>query len=111
MSESNVAALLLSAALIVCVVGMACLALAMDTHWTQVRSGRPLSKAGVWRLRGLGALGLTASLVLCLAVDHASMAALVWVMALGASALLVALALTWRPTWLRVFAWVGGRPG
>jgi len=110
LEEANVAALLLSGALIVCVAGMACLALAMEGHWAQVRSGHPLSAAGVWRLRGLGALGLGVSLLLCLAVDHASMAVLVWVMTLGASALTVALTLTWRPSWLGVLAWVGGRP-
>lgn len=108
MSEANVAALLLTAALVACVLGMGWLALAMEVHWAQVRSG-PLSGSGVWRLRVCGALGLGAALLLCLAVDHASMAALVWVMALGASALLVALALSWRPRWLGVLAWVGGR--
>ena len=110
MLDANMTALLVSAALLACVAGMAWLALAMDVHWAQVRAGH-LSKGGLWRLRVLGALGLGAALALCLAVDHASMAVLVWVMALGASALSVALALTWRPRWLRAFAWVVGRQG
>ncbi len=110
MLDANMTALWLSAALLACVAGMAWLALAMDVHWAQVRSGT-LSKGGLWRLRVLGALGLGVALALCLAVDHASMAVLVWVMTLGASALLVALALTWRPRWLRALAWVGGRQG
>lgn len=111
MSEANVSALLLTAALLVCVFGMASLALAMEVHWAQVRAKAPLSRAGAWRLRVCGALGLGSALLLCLAVDHASMAALVWVMTLGASALLVAFALSWRPRWLSVLAWVGGRRG
>lgn len=110
MPDANSTALLLSAALLVCVVGMASLALAMDVHWAQVRSGK-LTRGGLWRLRMLGALGLGAALVLCLAVDHASMAVLVWVMTLGASALVVGLALTWRPRWLLAIAWVGGQQG
>lgn len=111
MPEANVTALLLSAAMLTCVAGMAWLALAMDVHWAQVRSGGTLSTGGVWRLRVFGALGLGAGLALCLAADHASMAVLVWVMTLGASALMVALALTWRPGWLRALAWVGGGQG
>lgn len=107
MPEINLTAMLLSAALLVCVAGMAWLALAMEVHWAQVRSVASLSNGGVWRLRVLGAVALGAGLLLCLAVDHASMAALVWVMALGLAALLVAFTLTWRPHWLRVFAWVG----
>lgn len=111
MPEANVAALLLTAALLVCVAGMAWLALAMEVHWEQVRADASLSRGGVWRLRAFGALALGAGLLLCLAVDHASMAALVWVMALGVAALMVALTLTWRPHWLGVFAWVGGSGG
>ena len=99
-------AMLLMAALLTCLVGMGWLALAMQTHWAQVRGGHP-SRAGVLRLRILGALALATSLVLCLLADHASMAALVWVMALAGAALTVALTLTWRPRWLRVLAWVG----
>ena len=58
-------------------------------------------------LRLLGTVGLGASLALCLAVDHASMAALVWVMGLAASALAVAFTLTWRPRWLAaLMPWV-----
>ena len=99
-------AVLLVAALLTCLVGMGWLALAMEAHWLQVRGGHP-SRAGVLRLRILGALALAASLVLCLAADHASMALLVWVMALAGAALAVALTLTWRPRWLRLLAWAG----
>jgi len=99
--------LLLAAALLACTAGMGWLALAMPGHWAQVRPGEA-SGAQVRRLRMLGALGLAAGLGLCLAADHASMAALVWVMALAASALAVAFTLTWRPRWLRALAWVAG---
>ena len=54
----------------------------------------------IWRLFIM--LAIAGSLGLCLAVDHASMAALVWVMALAAAALVVAMALSWRPHWLRL---------
>jgi hypothetical protein len=60
-------------------------------------------------MRCLGALALLASLLLCLRVDHASMAALVWVMGLVAAALLVAFTLSWKPRLLR--ALVFKRPG
>ncbi|MFZ5507581.1 MAG: DUF3325 family protein [Pseudomonadota bacterium] len=99
--------LLLAAALLCSVLGFAWLALAMDVHWAQARGAQP-APTGVPRvLRALGAAALAASLVLCLRADHASMAALVWVMALAAGALLVALALAWRPRWLApLVAWV-----
>lgn len=108
MSDANVSALMLTAAWLVCAVGMACLALAMEVHWAQVRSGHALSRSGAWRLRACGAAGLVVSLMLCLAADHPSMAVLVWVMTLGASALMVAFTLSWRPRWLTPLAVVAG---
>lgn len=100
-------ALILAAAVVACVAGMGWLALAMETHWAQIRT-HAMAPAAVARLRVLGGLGLGGSLALCLWVDHASMAALVWVMVLAASALAVAFTLTWRPGWLRLLAWAGG---
>lgn len=98
-------ALTLAGAVLVCVLGMGWLALAIDTHWRQVR-GREveLTARAVTVLRLLGAGALLASVLLCLRVDHASMASLVWVMTLAASALLVAFTLAWRPRWLAVLA-------
>lgn len=99
-------AVILAAALAASVLGMAWLALAMETHWEQVRGTAPCPPArcapcACWAPR------MGASLALCLAVDHASMAALVWVMGLAASALAVAFALSWRPRWLAVLMpWV-----
>ncbi len=98
-------ALCIAAALLACLAGMGWLALAMETHWAQVRDG-VASRAQVVRLRVLGVAGLVGGLALCLAADHPSMAALVWVMALAGAALAVAMVLTWRPRWMRALAWV-----
>jgi hypothetical protein len=85
-------------------VGFAWLALAMDSHWSQVRgtAHAPSTKA----LRVLGALALAASLAVCLAADHPSMAALVWIMTLTSGALAVTFTLSWRPRLLApLVAW------
>jgi UDP-N-acetylmuramyl pentapeptide phosphotransferase/UDP-N-acetylglucosamine-1-phosphate transferase len=92
-------------ATILCVCGMAWLALAMDTHWRQVRSGVPAAHT-VRILRLMGATALFTSLLFCLQVDHATMASLVWVMLLGISALSVAVILSWQPRLLvPLIAW------
>lgn len=95
--------LLLLAAIILCVSGMAWLALAMDVHWKQVNS-KSIPTQAVRQLRILGYSALFCSLVCCLVVDHATMASLVWIMLLAGSALTIAFTLSWRPHWLRVFA-------
>jgi len=78
-----------------CVAGFGWLALAMETHWQQVRGGQP--PAAQRLLRGLGAVALLLSLAACLRADHATMAVLVWVMTLAAAALTVTFSLSWRP--------------
>jgi len=102
-------ALLLFAAFVCCVIGLAWLALAMEPHWRQVRGGQPLAASTIRVLRVLGSLGLAASLLLCFVADHPSMAALVWIMALAASALLVAFTFTWRPRTFAPLVWFVGR--
>lgn len=97
-------ALILSAALIANVVGMGWFALSMDVHWHQVHGSVPRRHRTTRPLRVAGAFALLASLGLCLAVDHASMASLIWVMSLTAAALIVAFTLTWRARWLRLLA-------
>lgn len=97
-------AALLLAALTACVIGLAWLALAMDVHWRQAFGEPAPPRGAVLALRMLGALVLLGSLLLCLAVDHATMASLVWVMALAAAALAVAFTLAWRPRLLRLLA-------
>lgn len=96
-------ALWLLAAAATTLVGMAWLALAMEVHWDQVMR-RPASEVPATRgsLRGLGALALALSLWACLMADRPSMAALVWVMLLAASALTVAWVLARRPRLLAV---------
>lgn len=102
-------ALLLALALGSSLLGMGWLALSLDSHWEQVRGpGATAPRRTVVALRWLGAAALAASLGLCLAVDHASMASLVWVMTLAGAALAVAFALAWRARWLRpLVAWAG----
>ena len=106
-------ALLLWTALAADVAGLGWLALAMDVHWQQVcGSTTPPSSSTMKLLRVLGAASLAGSLLLCLCVDHASMAALVWVMTLAGAALAIAFTLSWRPGWLRLLVpWVRERPG
>lgn len=95
-------ALLHAAALAASGLGMAWLALSMEEHWSAVCPERaPLAAHRVRWLRGMGAMALAASLGLCLAADHPSMAVLVWCMGLTAAALVIALLLTWRAAWLQ----------
>ncbi|MET0335737.1 MAG: DUF3325 domain-containing protein [Rhizobacter sp.] len=104
--------LMLALAALASLAGFGWLALAMEVHWEQVQ-GRHAerSPAVVKRLRVCGVLGLVASLVLCLWVDHASMASLVWVMLLAAAAATIAFALTWRAQWLRLLVRLVGSGG
>jgi hypothetical protein len=82
--------------------GMAWLALAMEVHWQQVSgTAQALPRARRRGLRIAGALAMLASLALSLMADHATMAALVWVMLLALSAFVVAMLLSWRPQALR----------
>ena len=100
-------ALMLGAALAANITSLGWVALSMEVHWEQVHGNEPLSRSAVRTLRWLGAAGLAAGLGFCLVVDHASMAALVWFMALAGAALTIAFTLSWRPRVLRVLApWV-----
>ncbi len=103
-------ALLLALALASSILGMGWLALSLEPHWEQVRGPGAAAppRRTVVALRWLGAAALSASLGLCLAVDHASMASLVWIMTLAGAALAVAFALAWGAHWLRpLVAWAG----
>jgi Protein of unknown function (DUF3325) len=105
-------AVLLSLAYVCCVVGFGWLALAMESHWQQVR-GATLPTAGTVRaLRLLGSGALFVSLLLCMRADHASMAALVWVMTLAVAAMTIAFVLSWRPVLLTpLVAWAASGSG
>jgi hypothetical protein len=99
--------MMLFAAVATNALGLAWLALAMDAHWQQVRGPQRPPSNTVRVLRVLGTLAIVLSLILCFVADHASMAPLVWVMALAGGALLVALILAWRPRLLSpLVAWV-----
>ena len=93
---------LLLIAFVAAVAGMGWLALTIDMNYARVRNRGTLTAALVTRLRMMGSLALIASLALCLAVDHASMAALVWVMMLATAALVITFTLAWRAHWLAV---------
>ncbi|HEY7772219.1 MAG TPA: DUF3325 domain-containing protein [Marinagarivorans sp.] len=92
-------ALVLGLAWLAAIIGMSWLALSMNNHHRQA-TGLPLPVKQAQTLRILGAAGLIASLGLCLAADHITMAILVWFMLLAASASSVAMTLTWRAPWL-----------
>ena len=109
MPEPTHAATLLLVAMLAGFAGMAWLALAMPTHAEQVW-GRALAARPAQFMRVAGTLGVASSLAFCLKADHASMAALVWLMTLSGSALLVAMLLSSRPRLLRLLApWVAAR--
>lgn len=99
-------ALLLTAAFAANVIGLSWLALLMNVHWEQVRGPEPLRRSTVRALRWMGIAGLVTALVLCMAVDHTSMASLVLFMELAGAALVIAFTLSWRPRVLGVLiAW------
>ncbi len=101
-------ALMLLLAVAACVAGMGWFALSMEGHWYQVRGKAPLPAALAKTLRTLGALALAASLVICLSVDSASIAVLVWLMSLAFGALAIAFTLTWRASALGALVfWAG----
>jgi len=104
-------ALLLLLAVAANIAGLGWLALAMDVHWEQAFGAVPPPRGTVVLLRVLGVSGLVVSLLLCLAVDHASMAALVWFMTLAGAALTIAFTAAWKAHWLSLLvAWVRPAP-
>ncbi|MFT3967244.1 MAG: DUF3325 domain-containing protein [Sphingobium sp.] len=98
--------ILLGGAVLLNIAGFAWLALAMDAHWKQVRGGNKPAPGARRLLRVAVGVAFLLSLVLCNVPDHATIASLVWVMALTAGALTVAFILTWRPVWLRPLSWI-----
>ena len=81
----------LALALLMTVAGLACLAASMTRHWRQLRGAAPLARPTALALRLGGGMALVMALALCLATDHASMAALVFIMLLAVGAVIVAL--------------------
>jgi len=98
----------IAAASIAALLGMACLALAMDVHWRQVRDAPRTRGSGI-TMSASGWMLLAASLGFCLLADTATMAVLVWMMLLALAAMAVAFTLGWRPRLLRPLAIAGRR--
>jgi hypothetical protein len=98
-------ALRLVLALAAAIAGMGWFALSLEAHWSQLPGTARRSARVVPGLRIAGAIALGVSLLLCLGVDHGSMAALVWGMSMTAGALVVAFTLAWRPRWLAPLVW------
>lgn len=99
---------LLSFAILASVAGMGWLAMSMQVHAQQTWNHAP-SPMALKVLRWLGSAALLTAFALCLSADHATMAVLVWFMALAGAALSIAFTLSWRPHWLRVLApWIRG---
>ena len=91
------AALLLLLASAASYAGFACFALAMPDHWES--AGGDPGEQGARRhgLRLTGSVMLSLALALCVWRDGASFGPLLWVLLMSASAIAVALTLTWYP--------------
>ncbi|HBF09177.1 MAG TPA: DUF3325 domain-containing protein [Gammaproteobacteria bacterium] len=79
--------------------GMAWFALSLPAHAKQV-FGTALSQP-IWS-RIFGCIGVCISLIACTMADHILMAVLVWFMLLSATALLVAMLLSYKPQAIRL---------
>jgi len=98
-------ALLLVAAGLASYAGFACLALAMARHWTEA-SGQVMDVAPHRRsLPPLGFSTLGVSYALCVYRDGPSFGTLLWVLLCYATAIAVALTLTWQPRFLLPAVW------
>jgi len=88
--------------------GIGWLALSLEVHWQQIFGHQAVLSAGATkRLRLIGGAGLLLSAVFCFIADRPSMAVLVWIMLLAASATLMTQLLAWRALWLRMLVfWV-----
>lgn len=106
MPEHAAAGWLLLAAILSGFAGMGWLALSMRVHAAQTWDRAPTT--GTLRvLRWMGCAAVVVALLLCLGADHATMAVLVWMMALSGAAFLVAFLLASHAGWLRWLApWV-----
>lgn len=89
--------------------GLGWFALSIERHWRQAGAPHLPGVRRARRLRLRGSIALLLSLLLCLAVDHASIAVLVWVMGLPPCAVGIAMLLATRPAWLAPL--LGRSPG
>jgi len=79
------------------VCGMGWLSLGLESHWVQVFGSAPRFASGARGLYLLGTMAHAGSLVLLMLVEEPSVAVVVWVMTLTASAFLIAVTLAYRP--------------
>ena len=92
----------LSGATLITIVSFGWLALAMNKHWRQVFNTDGPSERIKTVLRLLACLGLLVSFYICLLANHASIAALVWIMLLTGASIVIGMLLTWKPSVLKV---------
>lgn len=95
--------LLLIAAAVTAYAGFACLALSQTRHWRQVPGSTTATSPPKTSLRTTGALCLAVSLALALLRDGSAFGSLLWVVLVSVCAFAVALTLSWRAGWLRIF--------
>lgn len=94
------------------ILGFVFLALAMSRHWSEVTGQVELPETHIKVLRAAGFSAHAVGLALAVFAQGPSFGSILWVMALTASAVAVALTLTWRPLWLRPLAkLIGTRSG
>ncbi len=81
--------------------GFACMAVAMPDHWSRAGGNphRPATHARKFRRAGAALLCL--ALTLCILRDGAGFGVILWAVSMSASAIAVALTLTWHPRLLR----------
>lgn len=89
------------AAVLAALLGFALLALSQDRHYERVfESDRPDDRVPYLQ-RVIGFTSICSALPLCIATEGAGFGSLLWVVLMGAAAMAVAQALSWRPRWLR----------
>jgi len=82
------------AAFVVTFLGLSCFALSMDAHWKQLRGGTPAKVP----LRIAGTVALLGSFALLRIAESPTLAPLTWTMMLTVAALVLALALSRKPS-------------
>jgi hypothetical protein len=88
------------AALAMCCLGCAMLALSQRDHWTAAASLLPYPAPRALRMiRVAASLLLAAALASCIAGHGAGFGLVLWVLLLAAGGLAVAFVLAWRPSW------------
>lgn len=96
--------LLMLAAWVVLLLGMALLALSQERHRDRIFISNRPAALDIRAQRATAFIATGLGLPACIASQGASFGSLLWLLLLSAAALAVALTLTWRPQWLRPLA-------